>query len=150
MLVRLICGEAMLCNDGGAFYITGKGAEPWFEIESEGSIADVSVVTVDVQHLAEYQNMTVTVENVESDGEGVWCDDRDGEHFFSAAGDVLRIFVRGGAAAFSDKHFGAARGRISGVVTIRGGEAHLFKYGARAADPGKEINGIHWLFLSYG
>ena len=125
VLVRLICGEAMLCNDGGAFYITGKGAEPWFEIESDGSIAEVAVATVDVQHLAEYQNMTVTVENVESDGEGVWCDDRDGEHFFSAAGDVLRIFVRGGAAAFADKHFGAARGRISGVVAMRGGEAWL-------------------------
>lgn len=124
--VRLMRGAAMLCNDGGAFCITSEGAEPWFEIESEGSIADVAIATVDVRRLAEYQNMTVTVADVESDGDGVWCDEQDGEHIFSAAGDVLRIFVRGGAAAFADRHFGAARGRISGVVMIHGGQAWLW------------------------
>ena len=123
--VRLICGEAMLCNEDGAFYITGKGSEPWFGIESDGSIAEAAVARVDVRSLAEYQNMTVTVEDAESDVAGVWCDDRDGEHIFSVAGEMLRIFVRGGAAAFAERHFGAARGRISGVVAMWGGEPWL-------------------------
>lgn len=123
--VRLKRGAAVLCNDNGAMYVTGGAGAAWFELEPSGSAAEVTVAAIDVRRIAEYQNMTVEVADVESGGEGVWCDAGDGEHLFSAAGEVLRLFVRGGAAAFTGKRFGAAHGGIRGIVVMRGGAAWL-------------------------
>lgn len=123
--VRLKRGAAILCNVNGAMYVTGEDGTAWFELEPSGSAAEVTVASIDVRRMAEYQNMTVEVADVESGSGGVWCDAGDGEHVFSAAGEAVRLFVRGGAAAFANKRFGAAHGCIRGIVVMRGGEAWL-------------------------
>ena len=123
--VRLLRGAAMLCNEGGVLGITGEGSAPWFEVTSDGSVADVAVAVVGVRDLVRYQNMTVAVLGVESGGEGVWCGDSDGEHLFRVSGETLHVFVRGGAADFMGRRYGEASGEIRGVVTMRGGAAWL-------------------------
>lgn len=123
--VRLARGAAMLCNDGGTLYVTGGDGVEWFGLESAGSQAEVTAVQADAAHLGDFQNMTVAVSGVDVPHGGVWCDDMNGEHLFTAVGDALHVFVRGGAAAFAGKSFGAANGVLRGIVSVRDGVAWL-------------------------
>lgn len=115
--VTLMKGAAKVQNYSGLYEVTGSRNETWCKVEKIGT-ANVTPIVITADKLAAYQAMTVTIQNVSSDGSGTWCTTgQNATHTFTANGTNITVYCQG-SSVFAGQTYTKATGDLTGVVTM--------------------------------
>lgn len=115
--VTLMKGAAKVQNYSGLYEVTGSRDETWCKVEKIGT-ANVTPIVITADKLAAYQAMTVTIQNVSSDGSGTWCTTgQNATHTFTANGTNITVYCQG-SSVFAGQTYTKATGDLTGVVTM--------------------------------
>lgn len=115
--VTLMKGAAKVQNYSGLYEVTGSRDETWCKVEKIGT-ANVTPIVITADKLAAYQAMTVTIQNVSSDGSGTWCTTgQNATHTFTANGTNITVYCQG-SSVFAGQTYVNATGDLTGVATM--------------------------------
>lgn len=115
--VTLMKGAAKVQNYSGLYEVTGSRDETWCKVEKIGT-ANVTPIVITADKLAAYQAMTVTIQNVSSDGSGTWCTTgQNATHTFTANGTNITVYCQG-SSVFAGQTYTKATGDLTGVATM--------------------------------
>lgn len=124
--VTLYKGLAKTVNYNGMFEVTGGKDDTWAKVEKLGSTATITPITITADKLADYQGMTVTIQNATTATAGVWANTSSiSSHTFTAEGTDFVVFCKKEATAFIDKAYKIATGNISGLAAVNSNKGQL-------------------------
>lgn len=123
--VTLYKGLAKTVNYNGMFEVTGDQDATWAKVEKIGT-AIITPATITADKLADYQGMTVTIQDATTATAGVWANTSSiSSHTFTAGGTEFVVFCNKGATAFVDKAYKIATGNISGLAAVYSNKGQL-------------------------
>ena len=109
----------------GLFEVTGGKDDTWAKVEKIGTAA-ITPVTITADKLADYQGMTVTIQNATTATAGVWANTSSiSSHTFTAEGTDFVVFCKKGATTFVDQPYSVATGSISGLAAVNSNKGQL-------------------------
>lgn len=123
--VTLYKGLAKTVNYNGMFEVTGGKDDTWAKIEKLGT-ATITPIIITADKLADYQGMTVTIQNATTATAGVWANTNSiSSHTFTASGTEFIVFCKKDATAFIDQPYSVATGAISGLAAVNSNKGQL-------------------------
>lgn len=123
--VTLYKGLAKTQNYKGMFEVTGGKDDTWAKVEKIGTAA-ITPVTITADKLADYQGMTVTIQNATTTTAGIWANTNDmSSHTLTAGGASFVVFCKKNATAFIDQPFSATTGDITGLAVVNNNNKQL-------------------------
>lgn len=123
--VTLYKGLAKTVNYNGMFEVTGGKDDTWAKIEKLGT-ATITPIVITADKLADYQGMTVTIQNATTATAGVWANTSSiSSHTFTAGGTEFVVFCKKDATAFIDQPYSVATGAISGLAAVNSNKGQL-------------------------
>lgn len=123
--VTLYKGLAQTKNYNGMFEVTGGKNDTWAKVEKIGTAA-ITPATITADKLADYQGMTVTIQNATTATAGVWANTSSiSSHTFTAEGTDFVVFCKKGATTFVDQPYSIATGSISGLAAVNSNKGQL-------------------------
>lgn len=124
--VTLYKGLAKTVNYNGMFEVTGGKEDTWAKVEKLGSTATITPISITADKLADYQGMTVTIQNATTTTAGVWANTSSiSSHTFTAGGTEFVVFCKKDATAFIDQPYIAATGTITGLAAVNSNKGQL-------------------------
>lgn len=124
--VTLYKGLAKTVNYNGMFEVTGGKDDTWAKVEKLGSTATITPIVITADKLADYQGMTVTIQDATTATAGVWANTSSiSSHTFTAGGTEFVVFCKKEATAFVDKAYKIATGNISGLAAVNSNKGQL-------------------------
>lgn len=124
--VTLYKGLAKTVNYNGMFEVTGGKDDTWAKVEKLGSTATITPIIITADKLADYQGMTVTIQNATTATAGVWANTSSiSSHTFTAGGTEFVVFCKKDATAFIDQPYSVATGAISGLAAVNSNKGQL-------------------------
>lgn len=118
--VTLKAGLASIQNRYGVFQITGAASATWCSIESLGSTAAISPITITADKIADYQGMYVQVEGTTT-GTGLWCNDAKATTTtLTTANGNLLVYVNTVANETFTLPYAATTGYVKGIAMVYG------------------------------
>lgn len=116
--VTLYKGLAKTVNYNGMFEVTGGKDDVWAKVEKIGT-ANISPITITADKLADYQGMTVTIQNATTATAGIWANaNAISSHPFTVGATNFVVFCKKDATAFVNQPFSAATGTITGLAAV--------------------------------
>ena len=107
------------------FEVTGGKDDTWAKIEKLGT-ATITPIVITADKLADYQGMTVTIQNATTATAGVWANTSSiSSHTFTAGGTEFVVFCKKDATAFIDQPYSVATGAISGLAAVNSNKGQL-------------------------
>lgn len=123
--VTLYKGLAKTKNYNGMFEVTGDQDATWAKVEKIGT-AIITPATITADKLADYQGMTVTIQNATTATAGVWANTSSiSSHTFTAEGTDFVVFCKKGATTFVGQPYSVATGSISGLAAVNSNKGQL-------------------------
>lgn len=124
--VTLYKGLAKTVNYNGMFEVTGGKDDTWAKVEKLGSTATITPIVITADKLADYQGMTVTIQDATTATAGVWANTSSiSSHTFTAGGTDFVVFCKKEATAFVDQPYSVATGNISGLAAVNSNKGQL-------------------------
>lgn len=124
--VTLYKGLAKTVNYNGMFEVTGGKDDTWAKVEKLGSTATITPIVITADKLADYQGMTVTIQDATTATAGVWANTSSiSSHTFTAGGTDFVVFCKKEATAFVDQPYSVATGSISGLAAVNSNKGQL-------------------------
>lgn len=113
--VTLYKNLAKTVNYNGMYEVTGAQADEWAKVEKIGTAA-ITPTVITADKLAEYQGMTVTIENATPENAGIWGSANT--HTFTAGGIDFAVFCKESAPAFANRPFTKTVSNITGLAAV--------------------------------
>lgn len=113
--VTLYKNLAKTVNYNGMYEVTGAQADEWAKVEKIGTAA-ITPTVITANKLAEYQGMTVTIENATPENAGIWGSANT--HTFTAGGIDFAVFCKESAPAFANRPFTKTVSNITGLAAV--------------------------------
>ena len=124
--VTLIKGLAKSQIRNGLYQATGAATDTWAKIEKLNGTATITPIVITPDKLADYQSMTVTIQNATTATAGIWANTSAiSSHTFSANSTNFTVFCKKDATAFNDVPYSVATGSISGLSSVYNNSAQL-------------------------
>ena len=124
--VTLYKGLAKTVNYNGMFEVTGGKDDTWAKVEKLGNTATITPIVITADKLADYQGMTVTIQDATTATAGVWANTSSiSSHTFTAGGTDFVVFCKKEATAFVDQPYSVATGSISGLAAVNSNKGQL-------------------------
>lgn len=113
--VTLYQNLAKTVNYNGMYEVTGAQTDEWAKVEKIGTAA-ITPTVITADKLAEYQGMTVTIENATPENAGIWGSANT--HTFTAGGIDFAVFCKESAPAFANQPFIKTVSNITGLAAV--------------------------------
>lgn len=113
--VTLYQNLAKTVNYNGMYEVTGAQTDEWAKVEKIGTAA-ITPTVITADKLAEYQGMTVTIENATPENAGIWGSETT--HTFTAGGVSFAVFCKASAPAFANQPFTKTVSNITGLAAV--------------------------------
>lgn len=113
--VTLYQNLAKTVNYNGMYEVTGAQTDEWAKVEKIGTAA-ITPTVITADKLAEYQGMTVTIENATPENAGIWGSATT--HTFTAGGVSFAVFCKESAPAFANQPFTKTVSNITGLAAV--------------------------------
>lgn len=124
--VTLYKGLAKTVNYNGMFEVTGGKDDTWAKVEKTGATATITPIVITADKLADYQGMTVTIQNATTATAGIWANTSDiSSHTFTAGGTSFVVFCKKEATAFVNQPYAVATDAISGLAAVNANKGQL-------------------------